>query len=323
MKPVRVRAGRVFYAAVLLAVMFAGSFSVWAQAKPERPRITGISHISVYDTSPGQAAHFYVDVVGCTKGEDVENSAGARFYVDPQQWVEVLPLPANAGNNRLDHVAFATANAEGLRKYLAANGVQVPAEVSTGSDGSSWFRFADPDGNRVEFIQEAAKAPAIVKTQYKPIGHHVIHVGFLVHDRAAEDHLYRDLLGFRPYWHGGMQPDKTDWVSQQVPNGTDWLEYMLTSGPSGGGIQDISQNQLGVLNHLSIGVVKMSAAAAAIQPRIDPAFRTDKEPKIGKDGKWQFNLYDPDGTRLEMMEYGNVEKPCCSEFTAKNPSPVE
>jgi catechol 2,3-dioxygenase-like lactoylglutathione lyase family enzyme len=294
-----------------------------APAKTQRPRITGISHISVYDTSGGQAGHFYVDVLGCTKGDDAENSAGTRYYVDAHQWVEVLPLPANAGPNRLDHIAFTTSNAEGMRAYLAANGIKVPDQVATGTDGSAWFRFTDPDGNQVEFVQDAPKPPHVEHAQYKPIGHHVIHVGFVVRDRAAEDHLYKELLGFKPYWYGGMQPDKLDWISQQVPNGTDWLEYMMVAPSATAGMAGLSQNQLGVMNHLSIGVVKMSAAVAAVEPRIDPAFRTDKEPKIGKDGKWQFNMYDPDGTRVELMEYGAVEKPCCSPFTAPNPSPVE
>jgi hypothetical protein len=43
--------------------------------------------------------------------------------------------------------------------------------------------------------------------------------------------------------------------------------------------------------------------------------------QLGKDGKWQFNLFDPDDTRVELMEYGAVEKPCCSPFTAPNPTP--
>src|SRR5208337_2784110 len=58
------------------------------------------------------------------------------------------------------------------------------------------------------------------------ISRHMIHAGFLVYNRDAEDHFYRDLLGFRLYWHGGMQPGQTDWVAMQVPDGTDWLEYM-------------------------------------------------------------------------------------------------
>jgi hypothetical protein len=45
--------------------------------------------------------------------------------------------------------------------------------------------------------------------------------------------------------------------------------------------------------------------------------------QIGRDGKWQLNLFDPDGTRLEYMEFSNVQKPCCSDFTAPNPLPSE
>ena len=35
-------------------------------------------------------------------------------------------------------------------------------------------------------------------------------------------------------------------------------------------------------------------------------------PQIGLDGKWQLNLYDPDGTRAEVMEFQPAVKPCCS-----------
>jgi hypothetical protein len=43
-------------------------------------------------------------------------------------------------------------------------------------------------------------------------------------------------------------------------------------------------------------------------------------PQMGKDGKWQANFYDPDGTRVEFMEFQPVMKPCCSEFTASSPT---
>jgi hypothetical protein len=41
---------------------------------------------------------------------------------------------------------------------------------------------------------------------------------------------------------------------------------------------------------------------------------------MGKDGKWQANLYDPDGTRVELMEFQPVTDPCCSPFTAPSPT---
>jgi hypothetical protein len=42
-----------------------------------------------------------------------------------------------------------------------------------------------------------------------------------------------------------------------------------------------------------------------------------EKPKIGRDGKWQLNLYDPNGTRAELMEMKPVEKPCCSAMLDK------
>jgi hypothetical protein len=37
-----------------------------------------------------------------------------------------------------------------------------------------------------------------------------------------------------------------------------------------------------------------------------------EKPEIGRDGKWQLNLYDPNFTRVELMEPKPVRKPCCS-----------
>jgi hypothetical protein len=40
-----------------------------------------------------------------------------------------------------------------------------------------------------------------------------------------------------------------------------------------------------------------------------------EKPQIGRDGKWQLNLYDPDLTRAELMEPKPVQKPCCSPMS--------
>jgi len=284
----------------------------------ERPKITGISHLAVYTSDPAATDHYYREIVGAAKEADPENPQGVKYAFSATQYVEVLPLPASAGVNRMDHAAFNTVNAEAMRKYLAARGWKTPTSVTKGSDGSRWFEVHDPEGNRIQFVQLAANA----KTPDDPnaVGHHVIHIGFLVHSREAEDKFYRELLGFRPYWFGGMQEGKTDWVSQQVPDGHDWLEYMLTSGPSGSGIPaHISQQQLGVLDHLSVGEVSVPEEYKKIEARLDNS-KHDQGPKIGKDGKWQFNLYDPDGIRLELMNFHASEKPCCSPFTAQDPA---
>lgn len=299
-----------------------------SSAAQTRPQILGISHMAVYTSDAQGAEHFYVHNLGLKKADDPENPQGVRYYVNQEQFIEVLPLPADAGVNRLDHLAWITANSERLRAWMGAHGVSVPQSVEHAGDGSVWFEVKDPEGNKVQFVEPPAKLLSAKKisTLYElpgadPIGRRIIHVGMLVHSREKEDTFYREVLGFKPYWHGGMQPDKTDWVSQQVPDGHDWLEYMLTSGPSGSGIPaQISQKQLGVLNHFSLGVENMERAVT----KLDSEDRLGKEPprpQLGKDGKWQFNVYDPDLTRVELMEFTAVEKPCCSDFTAANPSP--
>jgi catechol 2,3-dioxygenase-like lactoylglutathione lyase family enzyme len=280
-------------------------------AIPARPPITSVSHLSVAASDLAKAENFYVHDLGAVKGTDPENPAGVRYYFSPVQFVEVLPLPATAGPNRLDHFAFNTTDVEALRKYLASRKIAVPKKVSKGADGSQWIQVKDPEGLTVEFVQPPSSLSAI---PVNPLFGHIIHVGAVVHDRALEDTFYRDILGFRPYWFGGMKDDAPpSWVSQQVPDGPDWLEYMVTSNT-------LTQAQMGVLNHFALGVPNMEATYSVLWngDRLQGQTPTTV-PKIGRDAKWQLNLLDPDGTRAEVMELHAVGKPCCSPFTASDP----
>ena len=307
-----------------LAAAFLAAFTLSAAAqmpdKPlARPKITGISHLAIYTSDPAAAEHFYRDIVGAAKLPDPENPKGVRYAVSPVQFIEVLPLPEGSGINRMDHTAWNTEDAETLRRYLGSKSWKVPGQVEKGADGSLWFAVKDPEGNKVEFVQPPVAPKPIAAPNV--IGHHIIHVGILVHSRALEDTFYRDLLGFRPYWFGGMNDTKVDWVSQQAPDSHDWMEYMLTSGPSGTGIPaTISQHDLGVLDHLSIGEDSVPNAYKVLADSDRLGGVHDSAPKVGKDGKYQFNMYDPDGIRLELMNFRASEKPCCSAFTADDPA---
>ena len=109
-----------------------------------------------------------------------------------------------------------------------------------------------------------------------------------------------------------MKDDETSWVDMQVPDGTDWIEYMLNVSPNA------SKKTLGVLNHIALGVPDIHAAEKQLRAN---GWKGTEEPKIGRDGKWQINLYDPDDTRIEFMEFTPVQKPCCSEYTGPHPKP--
>ena len=313
---VNVMAGLAAMGAVVLAA------STGAQAQPARPSITSVSHLAVYAADPAKNETFYVHDLGAVKRPDPENPAGTRYYFSLVQFVEVLPLPAGAGINRLDHAAFNVSDAEGMRRYLISKGIAVPRRLNEGSDGSRWFQVKDPEGMTIEFVQPPASPPRIADGG---LSTHIIHVGFIVHDRKLEDTFYRDVLGFRPYWAGGMKDDVTNWVSQQVPDGPDWLEYMIVGTPDTRGIPaNMSQANLGVLDHFALGVPNMEAAYTRLwnedrlKGQLDARGR-QAVPQIGRDAKWQLNLIDPDGTRAEVMELHAIGKPCCSPFTASDP----
>jgi catechol 2,3-dioxygenase-like lactoylglutathione lyase family enzyme len=308
---------RLFAIAVLSTV----TLSVAAQmpdAPLRRPKITGISHIAVYTSDAAATEHFYRDILGAVKMPDPENPKGVRYMVSATQFIEVLPLPADAGINRLDHTAWKTEDAETLRRWLGKKSYKVPDHVERGEDGSQWFTVKDPEGNKVEFVQPPANLKPLVAQD--AIGHHIIHVGYLVHNRAVEDTFYRDLLGFKPYWFGGMSDDKVQWVSQQSPDSHDWMEYMMTSAPGSGIPATISKHDLGVVDHFSIGEVSVEDAYKVLEAGNRLTGVHDDKPKIGKDGKGQFNMYDPDGIRAELMNFHATEKPCCSPFTADDPA---
>ena len=291
---------------ILALAVLASAATCLGQNAPQRPQVTGISHVAFYSTNLTGAKDFYGGLLGLWADPSRPNA----YHVGAQM-VELEALPPGHGHDLIAHVAFATPDAEGMRKYLASHSVAVPDKVSKGGGDTVWFALKDPEGNSIEFVQERPELTG--RPPEAAVSKVMIHAGFVVHDRAAEDKFYKDLLGFHVYWHGGMKNDETNWVDMQVPDGTEWLEYMLV--PKG---QELSPRTLGILNHIALGVPSMANAAQLLRSRGWKPSENEKE-QIGRDGKWQLNLYDPDGTRVELMEFTPVQTPCCAPYTGPHP----
>jgi catechol 2,3-dioxygenase-like lactoylglutathione lyase family enzyme len=283
------------------------------EKEPERPRIIGIDHVSVYVSDIEKSRQFYSEVLGLTTNCPQYAGPEPCYLVAPSdQQVLLKRAPAQTKNwtlkNWVAEVAFATDNLMGMRRYLLAHGI-LPSIIRTDSDGSRSFRVRDPEGNPLAFVQ---RAPA--KVGYRPaskqISTHLIHAGFVVKDLVAENRFYVDLLGFRLYWYGGFKDDGIDWYELQVPNGPDWIEYLLNIPANA------DHKELGVQNHFSLGVRDVHAAAAQLRSN---GLRTFDGPEVGRDGKDSLDAYDPDGTRVEVMEFTPKEKPCCHPYSAEHP----
>src|SRR5215470_14670976 len=292
-------------------MMLALSVGLRSATHAERPPITGIDHVTIYVSNLEKSRHFYSDVLGLRIGCPQCAGAETCFLVPPSnQRVLLKPIQAQTENRRnwVAEIAFATTSVPEMRRYFQEHRLS-PGEIRRDSDGAEYFRVRDPEGNSIAFVQ---RPPS--KVGYEPssrqISSRLIHAGFVVKDLAAENHFYLDLLGFRLYWYGGFKDVGTDWYELQMPDGPDWIEYMLNIPANA------DHKELGVQNHFSFGVKDVHEAADLLRSN---GLKTFDGPEVGRDGKDSLDAYDPDGTRIEVMDFTPKEKPCCHPYSAEHP----
>jgi lactoylglutathione lyase len=264
----------------------------------------GIAHIAFQVSDLAKAQVFYGGLLGYQDAFRLYKEDGTTrlvyFKVNDRQYIEIFPGLPPEQEDRLSHIALETTNLEALRLYLAEKGVQGPEKVNKGQDGNLNFTVKDPDGHRVEFVQyQPGSMQMKAKGSYlgpRRLSSRMLHVGLTVVDVAASDRFYKDILGFSEIWRGGTTDDVTSWINMKVPDGTDYVEYMLVTGK-------VDRKRLGTLHHAALLVPDMQQALETLRERPlgwDPAHV--QAPQVGRNKRWQLNLYDPDGSRTELME---------------------
>jgi catechol 2,3-dioxygenase-like lactoylglutathione lyase family enzyme len=310
-----IRITRVGIALVTVAPVIAAAVALvvgacWAGETAGRPKIYGIAYVRFKVTDLEKAKAFYGSELGLASG-GVRNGnfVQASFVVNQDQRVELAKTEPGTGGSYLVEIGLATDDLMKMRTYLTAKGV-VADDIFPWPDGTKYFETQDPEGNKIVFVERKRNGEETGAAG--AISHKLNHAGIIVKDATVENRFYEGVLGFHVYWHGGMKEGETNWMAMQVPDGTDWIEYMLRI-PA-----DADKHTRGVMYHISLGVPSVEAAAKKLDKKGYGGF---EPPKIGKDGKWQLNLYDPDETRVELMEFTPVQKPCCAEYTGNHPKP--
>lgn len=270
-----------------------------------RPPIVGIAHIAFQTSDLTKARKFYGELLGYEEPFQINKDDGSLlltyFKVNERQYIEVFPgLPPDK-DDRLLHIALETTDLENLRTYLEEKGVKVPAKVNRGRDGNLNMTVADPDGHSVEFVQYMPGS-LHMKNQgkYIPtrrISERILHVGVSVADVMAADQFYKDILGFSEIWRGGATDSVTSWINMKVPDGTDYVEYMLTSESKP------NRQRLGSMHHVALLVPDIQKAFEILRERsTEQKIVGMQSPRVGRNNRWQLNLFDPDGSRAELME---------------------
>jgi len=268
-----------------------------------RPRILGISHMALFVSDLEKSRWFYEDFLGYAEPYNLKRDDGsvriAFIKINEDQYIELF-TDSSKQEGQLNHIAFYTDSAEGLRANLASLGVKVPEKVGKGKIGNSNFNITDPDGHTVEIVQyEPDSWTRRAEGKYLPdtrISTHMAHEGVTVAALDPSTKFYGGILGFQEFWRGSSSGKVLSWVNMRVPDGQDYLEFMLYSKPP-------DAREMGVKNHICLVTSDIEKAVASLKAR--PAAKSYTLPieiKVGVNGKRQANLFDPDGTRIELME---------------------
>ena len=322
----RCKCARTF--AFLAAISTTATSPLFAQGTaPQRPRITGISHAGYFVSDLPKALGFWHDLLGYDEAYDLKRPGTdqvriAFIKINDRQHIELLTDAPTAPPNMMSHLCFTVDNVEQMRAYLRSKGVDVkPGNGAKTRAGDYAFEIKDPDGTLVEFVQtlpggmEAQAAGKFLpETRIAPA---IYHLGFLVGNTPKSLAFYENILGFKETWQGGHDPKVLSWINLRVPDGTDYIELMLYSKlPATFGTQ----------NHTSLVVPDIEKAVADLEAR--PGYKSyltygrPLEIHVGVNGKRQVNLYDPDGTRVELMEGHTADGKPVPSSTAPPPLPA-
>ena len=290
-------------------IIFTLAANLPAAEIPARPQIFGVAHYSTFVSNLAKARDFYENFLGYEEALALPKPdgtpRGVRLKINDRQFVELVNEP-NRGEGQLNNFALATDDAERMRAYLAARGVKVPPATGYDDFGDKMFSVADPDGHELQFVQYLPDSQTAKDTgKHLPaarISDALMHSGILVGDLEAAKAFYGNILGCVETWRGNGTNGKTlSWVNMRVPDGTNHVEFMLYK-------ELPAPNQRGTQHHFCLAVANIPQALATLEAR--PArknYPREMKINVGVDKKRQVSLRDPDGTRIELMEFGTVD----------------
>jgi catechol 2,3-dioxygenase-like lactoylglutathione lyase family enzyme len=274
----------------------------------QRPPITGVAHIAIFAHDYEKSRAFYGTFLGFQEPYSLKNADGSpsmTFYkINERQYIELFP-EHEAGTDRLNHISLETNDIEGLRAYLASKGVKVPDQAHRARIGNLSFNITDPEGHTVEMVQYMpdgwTQKAAGKYLSDQQISKRMMHVGIIVTNLDAEYKFYTEVLGFKETWRGSHSGTELSWINLKVPDGDDYIEFMLYK-------QSPGPTERGGAHHLCLQVSDVAASVAKL--KANPYYKEYGRPidaRIGINRKRQANLFDPDGTRTELMEPTTID----------------
>ena len=298
---------------------------MWAQTV-ERPKVLGVAHMAIYVKDLAKTRQFYEEFLGFGEPFTLPKTDGpgvriAFVKVNDEQYIEIFTEP-DRGEGQLNHISFHTDDADRMYRYLKSKGIAVMGDrgsVPKGMTGNKNFNVKDPDGHIVELVEYQPDSwTAREKGKHMPatrISERILHVGVLAGELDESVQFYGGILGFREFWRGSSTPNVLSWVNIRPAEAESYLELMLYEKLP-------APDNRGTQHHVCLVVPDAEKALVELERRAAKGLYKDARPiaiRTGVNRKRQINLYDPDGTRIELMEPNTVDGQPAPNSTAPVP----
>ena len=265
--------------------------------------LIGIAGVTFKASNLDKSRAYYRGVLGLPEAFDVKDSSGtvtAYFKVNDDQYIEVTPTLKPGELIREARVVFQSSDLQKLHAIYRERGIKA-GNITKGPDGNPVFRVIDPEGNALDFIQYVSgsqEGRAFGKfLNDSRISGEISHVGVMMKDRTTGMPFYQKLgLDKLRSIAGG----RGEYV--ELPSSDSNLE---TKDPPLDRNNPATHDQYvrevyGAVYHVSLWVPDIRVTRDTVQKRggySDVRVRA----AVGHNRHWLIHLFDPDGTRTEIM----------------------
>jgi catechol 2,3-dioxygenase-like lactoylglutathione lyase family enzyme len=298
--------------AMVVALLSRQSAAQSAAAPTGDVPLVGIASITFRVSDLDKARRYYQGVLGLPEAFTTSDSSGRAasvfFKVNDDQYIEVVPGLAPGATNREARITFQSTDLNRLHDLYAARGLN-PSSIGRGLDGNPVFHVVGPDDATLDFVQYApGSKQTLARGKFldpRRVSTHLQHVGIYTKNRESVVPFYQDKLGFA---RGRDVPGtRGDYI--ETPSSDRNLETKFPPlDPNNPATRaQYEREVMGAVQHVGLEVADMRAARDLVQER---GGLTDLQVRshIGNNRHWLMHLFDPDGSRAEVVETALQDK---------------
>jgi catechol 2,3-dioxygenase-like lactoylglutathione lyase family enzyme len=268
--------------------------------------ILGLAGITFRVSDLDGARRYYTGVLGFAEAFTLKDGSGrvtsAFFKVNDNQYVEVVPDLKPGEIHRQSRVMIQSSDLERLHRLYAGRGLN-PSAIARGPDGNPVFRVIGPDNARIDFVQyapdsEQGRARGRFLSPDR-VSTHLWHVGIYTSDRATGRAFYEEKLGFA---RGRDLPGgRGEYIETPSSDRNLETKHPPLDPENPATRAQYEREVMGAVQHMALEVTDMKAARDLVQQR---GRYTDLQVRahVGNNRHWLMHLFDPDGSRTEVME---------------------